>query len=256
MSVATEIERIQTAKETLKTKLNAKNDSEHQITNELISDYGNFVDSITGGANLDDYFSDSVTGEGTYNAPGYLSAIKKLKSPLTITGSSCFLMFAHASLEEIPIMNTSNVTNMISMFNSSNIKNLDLSNFDTSKVTAMNGMFNNVKVEIKGLNSFNTSNVTTMDSMFNSIQMATLDLSSFNTSKVTDMSSMFNNCNLLTTLDIRNFDFTNVTTYSAMFHGVPDNCKIIVKDDTAKEWITSKFANLTNVVTVAELGTE
>ena len=39
MSVATEIERIQTAKETLKTKLNAKNDSEHQITNELISDY-------------------------------------------------------------------------------------------------------------------------------------------------------------------------------------------------------------------------
>ena len=32
MSIINEIERLQTAKETLKTKLNAKNDSEHQIT--------------------------------------------------------------------------------------------------------------------------------------------------------------------------------------------------------------------------------
>ena len=67
---------------------------------------------------------------------------------------------------------------------------------------------------------------------------------------------MFYNCASLRSLDIRNFDFTKVTSYSRMFYNVPANCKIIVKDDTAKEWITSKFTNLTNVVTVAELGTE
>ena len=46
MSIADEITRINNAKNTLKTKLNAKNDQEHQITNETIDDYGDFVDSI------------------------------------------------------------------------------------------------------------------------------------------------------------------------------------------------------------------
>lgn len=46
MSIASEITRIQNAKSTLKTKLNAKNDEQHQITNETIDEYGDFVDSI------------------------------------------------------------------------------------------------------------------------------------------------------------------------------------------------------------------
>ena len=52
---------------------------------------------------------------------------------------------------------------------------------------------------------------------------------------------------------MRNFDFTNVASYSTMFYNVPTDCLIIVKDDTAKTWITSKFTTLTNVKTVAEL---
>lgn len=172
MSVATEIERIQTAKETLKTKLNAKNDSEHQITNELISDYGNFVDSITGGVNLDDYFTNNIK-RGNSSVPGFISTIKKLKSPLTITGNNCSYMFAYASLEEIPIMDTSNVTNMERMFYNSNIKTIDLSNF-------------------------NTSNVTNMIYMFYNSQATTLDVSKFDTSKVTNMSGMFFNSQVTT----------------------------------------------------------
>ena len=86
--------------------------------------------------------------------------------------------------------------------------------------------------------------------------LKTIELSSFDTLNVTNMIYMFHNCSSLTSLDIRNFNFTKVTSYTNMFTGVPADCKIIVKDDTAKEWITSKFTNLTNVVTVAELGTE
>ena len=58
---------------------------------------------------------------------------------------------------------------------------------------------------------------------------------------------------------LRNFDFANVgTSYNNMFgssatSGVPNDCEIIVKDDTAKTWITGKFTRLTNVKTVAEL---
>ena len=48
MSIANEILRLQQAKETLKTKLNSRNDSEHQITNQTLDQYGTFVDSIAG----------------------------------------------------------------------------------------------------------------------------------------------------------------------------------------------------------------
>lgn len=50
MSVATEITRIQGAKADLKTAINAKTDNQHQIDDETIDVYANFVDSIqTGG---------------------------------------------------------------------------------------------------------------------------------------------------------------------------------------------------------------
>ena len=183
--------------------------------------------------------------------------------------------------------NTSKVTVMYGMFrNMSKLTLLDLSNFDTSKVTTMNYMFggcskltslnlsnfntSNVKdmsymfekcsqLASLDLSSFNTIKVTTMSQMFlRCSQLTMLDLSNFNTSNVTGMTSMFQYCTHLTHLDIRNFDFTKVKYYSNMFGssasaGVPDNCEIIVKDDTAKTWITSKFSRLTNVKTVAEL---
>ena len=50
MSIATEITRLQNAKASLKTSINAKTDSEHQIADETLEDYASFVDSIqTGG---------------------------------------------------------------------------------------------------------------------------------------------------------------------------------------------------------------
>lgn len=52
MSVATEITRIQNAKASLKTSINAKTDSQHQITDETIDNYAGFVDSIQAGGNL------------------------------------------------------------------------------------------------------------------------------------------------------------------------------------------------------------
>ena len=61
------------------------------------------------------------------------------------------------------------------------------------------------------------------------------------------MQSMFNNCQSLTNLDISNFTFDKVTSYAYMFTGVPNNCEILVKSQTEKDWITSKFTNLTNV---------
>ena len=252
------------------------------------------------GGDINEYFSDTISG-GSSSSPGFLKTIKKMRSPLTINGTDASYMFYNCNLEELPQIDTSNVTNMKYMFTRSTATTLDLSSFNTSKVTNMSNMFANSAATTLDLSNFDTSNVTDMSYMFYGSKATTLDLSSFNTSKVTNMSNMFANSaattldlsnfdtsnvtnissmfassaattidlsnfdiskatstismfenSKVTTLDIRNFDFTNVAYYNDMFRNVSTNCLIIVKDDTAKEWITSKFTTLTNVKTVAE----
>lgn len=130
----------------------------------------------------------------------------------------------------------------------------ELNSLDLASVTTVKSMFyhcyNLTELDLSGLD---TSNVTDMSYMFSRCENLTeLDLSGFDTSNVTNMYYMFQGCTKLTKLDIRNFTFTKVMTYSNMFDSVPTNCLIIVKDGTAKSWITSKFS-FTNIKTVAEL---
>ena len=133
--------------------------------------------------------------------------------------------------------------------------NEELTSLDTSKLTIMDMMFYYCNgLQELNVSNFNTSNVASMKYMFYSCnQLKSLDLSNFNTSKVTDMSYMFANCRALLNLDIRNFNFNNVTTSTSMFNGIPDNCRIIVADNNAKRWITTRFPQLTEVKTVSEI---
>lgn len=133
--------------------------------------------------------------------------------------------------------------------------NEEISNLDTSLITDMRYMFQDCRNLVKlDLGNFNTSNVTIMYYMFsNCLNLLELTINSFDTSKVTGMDYMFRTCEKLQKLDIRSFTFDKVTSYYAMFNGVPNDCLIIVKSDTEKEWITSKWTNLTNVKTVDEL---
>ena len=124
---------------------------------------------------------------------------------------------------------TSKVTNMGNMFSGcSSLTSLDLSNFDTSKVTNMGGMFNNcsslTSLDVSG---FDTSNVTgSLSSMFNGCSSLTsLNLSSFKTGNVTNMAFMFQNCSSLTSIDISGFDTSRVTTFGSIFK----NCTALSK---------------------------
>lgn len=172
----------------------------------------------------------------------------------TINNTSLYGTFQNNnSLKTIiisPAFSTENVTNMSYIFmNCSSMSSIDLSNFNTVNVTNMTALFKGCgSLASLDLSSFNTSNVTNMEDMFNScMKITSLDLSNFNTSNLTRTYGMFSYCTKLQYLDISNFDFTKVTSYTNMFNNVPADCEILVKDETAKEWITSKFTNLTNV---------
>ena len=128
------------------------------------------------------------------------------------------------TIRGLSYLNTSEVTNMSSMFGSCNglTYSIDLSTFNTSNVTEMYGMFNGCS-SLTGLDlsSFNTSEVANMQGMFNGCSSLTgLDLSSFNTSKVANMKYMFLNCTNLRTIYAGNgWNTANVTESYNMFYG-------------------------------------
>ena len=133
--------------------------------------------------------------------------------------------------------------------------NNEVANLDTSNITDMTNMFYEcVNLTSLNLSSWNTSNVTVMAGCFAMCEgLTSLNLSSWNTSNVTDMTDFVGGCESLEFLDIRNMTFDSVTTYNYAFSGIPNDCEIIVKDNTAKTWVLARNGNLTNVKTVAEL---
>ena len=124
------------------------------------------------------------------------------------------------SLLKILDMNTSGLTSCDSMFRFN--KNLTSINckWDTSNVTNMRSMFNTcLSLTSLDLSNFDTSNVTNMIYMFHGCNnLTSLEVSNFDTCKVTSMECIFYNCNNLTSLDLSNFDTSKVTSMDYMFY--------------------------------------
>ena len=84
------------------------------------------------------------------------------------------------------------------------------------------------------------------------------EVSIINGDSVTSLSYMFGNCISLQKIDIRDMILSrNPSGYTTMFgssssNRVPNNCLIIVKDQTEKTWINTNFSRFTNVQTASE----
>ena len=212
--------------------------------------------------NENGYYDVTIAGEGEIVAnrnSSYLFAnigYGITDEEVTITGleyldtglvTSMSQMFYNCKVEELNIsdFNTSNVTNIQSMFNGCNsLTSLDLSNFNISKVTNMYFMFNGCSSMTElNISNFNTGNVTSMYAMFNNCNsLKSIDVSNFDTSKVTIMQSMFNGCSSLTILDVSNFDTSKVTIMQNMFSG----CSSLISLDLSN-FNTSNVTNIGSI---------
>lgn len=158
MSIATEIERIQNAKSSIKTAIENKG---VEVGDGLIDTYASKIDEITGGGG----------GGGKY-APSTISFYNATVSDLNY---------------EVSNLDTSNMTNMNYMFyGASKVVTLDLSHFDTSNVKEMGSMFqNNSALTTLNVGGFVTDNVTNVAYMFNGCgKLTDLDLENFNLEKI------------------------------------------------------------------------
>lgn len=184
-----------------------------------------------GGGGITEYIDAEVTSRGsdTNTCGKWRWAIKKFPAITNTqkTGSALSEFYYGCLAEEIDCSNldASNLTSFSSMFNQCyNLTTVTFGNIDTTKLETTASMF------------MSCSNLTT------------LDLSAFHTPNLINTTGMFRFCSNLTKIDMRNFDFSKVSSSSNMFGGVPNNCEIIVKSQTEKDWILSIASNLTNVV--------
>ena len=152
---------------------------------------------------------------------------------------------------------TTNVTNMNSMFyHLQNMKELDLSSFDTSKVTDMAYMFQSTKLTKINLSSFDTSKVTNMKWMFyQSNALKELDIHNFDMSAVTNSDEMLEDLDSLDILvlgnknNIKDAKLNSPGKWVNVGHGTHNNDN---NPESSKNWSSDELTTNYNPVTDAD----
>ena len=166
-----------------------------------------------------------------------------------------FLNFGNLKqIEGIENLNTTNVTEMASMFyGCSQLTSLDVTHFNTANVVHMTNMFVNCSsLASLDVTHFNTANVTNMGYMFYGCSSLTsLDVTNFNTENVLAMNDMFSGCSSLTSLDVSHFNTKNVEYIMNIFKGCSALTTIYASDkfvmDKAYKESVDMFKDCTNL---------
>ena len=217
----------------------------------LASNFDTEIASIEGGVDINEYLSDTITN-GSNSLGGWAKTIKKMRSPLTIEGTGAEYMFYNCPVNELPQLDTSNVTNMSHMFTScTNLTTIPQIN--TSNVTNMDYMFSGC-ANLTTIPQLDTSNVTDMRYMFSGCTNLTTTTSQLDTSNVTDMRYMFNSCTNLTT--IPQINTSNVTNMDYMFSGCANLTTIPQLDTSNVTDMSNMFSGCRKITTIPQLNGE
>ncbi|MDF7666199.1 BspA family leucine-rich repeat surface protein [Bifidobacterium sp. ESL0745] len=195
------------------------------VTGQLSNNSDGCKLTITAGAGGGTF--DKNTLQPLYNSNAVTEIAFAGSNKIAFPADSSSMFYDMFKLKNIDLggsVDTSNVTNMKSMFSSCrNLRSLDLSHLDTHNVTNMHQMFLFCwSLRSLDVSHLDTHNVIDMSAMFEECgSLASLDLSHFDTRKVTDMGNLVNNCSKMKSLDLGGtFDTSNVTEMSDVF----DNC--------------------------------
>ena len=147
-----------------------------------------------GGGDLSKYFTDTIT-EGNTSQTSCSAMIKKIPEDTVVSGKSLTYAFSYCiNLTTIPLLDTSNVTNMQNMLYSCNsLTTIPL--LDTSNVTNMQSMCRGC-INLVSVPQLNTEKVNNISNLFHSCT-SLITLPILNTSKVTNMQNAFYKCNSL-----------------------------------------------------------
>ena len=124
------------------------------------------------------------------------------------------LTFTHS----INDWNTSNITNVASMFNGAESFNKDIGNWDVSEVVNMQGMFKNAFAFNQDIGDWNISNAEYIDNLFYNAYAFNQDIGDWDTSKVVATWNMFYGA-IAFNQDISKWDISNVSSMNNMFEG-------------------------------------
>jgi surface protein len=147
--------------------------------------------------------------------------------------------------EPIGTWDTSEVRNMILMFQDASSFNQSIASWDTSKVTSMAGMFSGASSFNQPIGGWDTSDVRFMNAMFRGAAEFNQNISLWVTSKVTSMSAMFQDA-LRFDQPIGLWKLTKVTHMFSMFNRASSFNQPIAG------WKTLTVINMTNMFDGAE----
>ncbi len=228
-----------------------------------------YVNVNTSGIDPAEYFYNSFENAGSggqYN-PLWAKLVKDIPSPIDASDLSSLSYVFYLYSGKIPkIENMENIHYFNSMFQRNMNEEIEISDweFNNNWVDMSNGfaMCLCKKISLPCLGQFNfmgmVSNFTYM--FYASYSLKEVNLpnltipipSGWSTNGTCDISRMFQYCYAMEKIDMSSFDFTATTYYTDTFgadanSGIPDNCLILVKDQTQKDWVESHFSRLTNV---------
>ena len=181
----------------------------------------NYKFSKIGENNVTFIINDNIDMKNMFKDISKLYSIKMISEDnlKIISLESTFENCENLEYFEIRGFNTNEIKSLKKAFYlSTNLKNLNFTDFITENVEDMSYMFYGLNVYSLNLTNINTSKVTDMSYMFaNSKSLIEIDLSNFNTENVKNMSHMFAYCEGLTSLDLSNFNTKNVIDMSYLF---------------------------------------